>query len=67
MDAKLCQASDLASLCLFANRYALTSVGGFSTGSITEDFKTSLNLCSHGFKCKYFLQRMTRGVSPKVR
>jgi hypothetical protein len=31
-------------------------VGGFSTGSITEDFKTSLNLCAHGFQCKYFLQ-----------
>eukprot|EP00611_Tribonema_gayanum_P009013 TRINITY_DN1871_c0_g2_i3.p1 TRINITY_DN1871_c0_g2~~TRINITY_DN1871_c0_g2_i3.p1 ORF type:complete len:935 (-),score=375.26 TRINITY_DN1871_c0_g2_i3:718-3522(-) len=47
------------------NRHALESVGGFSTGSITEDFKTSLNLCAHGFRCKYFLQRMTRGVSPK--
>ncbi|KAG5191580.1 nucleotide-diphospho-sugar transferase [Tribonema minus] len=47
------------------NRYALEKVGGFSTGSITEDFKTSLNLCANGFKCKYFLQRMTRGVSPK--
>jgi cellulose synthase/poly-beta-1,6-N-acetylglucosamine synthase-like glycosyltransferase len=46
-------------------RYALEKVGGFSTGSITEDFKTSLNLCANGFKCKYFLQRMTRGVSPK--
>lgn len=47
------------------SRYALTQVGGFSVGSITEDFKTSLNLCSHGFKCKYFLKRLTRGVSPK--
>eukprot|EP00953_Heterococcus_sp_UTEX-ZZ885_P036137 18636-Heterococcus_DN1.PRE.1 len=46
-------------------RYALEKVGGFSTGSITEDFKTSLNLCANGFVCKYFLQRMTRGVSPK--
>eukprot|EP00611_Tribonema_gayanum_P009011 TRINITY_DN1871_c0_g1_i3.p2 TRINITY_DN1871_c0_g1~~TRINITY_DN1871_c0_g1_i3.p2 ORF type:complete len:234 (-),score=99.47 TRINITY_DN1871_c0_g1_i3:265-909(-) len=47
------------------NRHALVKVGGFSTGSITEDFKTSLNLCAHGYTCKYFLQRMTRGVSPK--
>mmetsp|Transcript_17935 Transcript_17935/g.26566 ORF Transcript_17935/g.26566 Transcript_17935/m.26566 type:complete len:892 (-) Transcript_17935:267-2942(-) len=47
------------------NRYALEKVGGFSVGSITEDFKTSLNLCANGFKCKFFLQRMTRGVSPK--
>ena len=47
------------------SRIALESVGGFSTGSITEDFKTSLNIRAHGFKCKYFLQYMTRGVSPK--
>mmetsp|Transcript_4005 Transcript_4005/g.6109 ORF Transcript_4005/g.6109 Transcript_4005/m.6109 type:complete len:486 (+) Transcript_4005:1-1458(+) len=47
------------------NRYAMVKVGGFSVGSITEDFKTSLNMCANGFKCKYFLQRMTRGVSPK--
>jgi hypothetical protein len=47
------------------NRYAIEKVGGFSVGSITEDFKTSLNLCANGFKCKFFLQRMTRGVSPK--
>mmetsp|Transcript_6522 Transcript_6522/g.9832 ORF Transcript_6522/g.9832 Transcript_6522/m.9832 type:complete len:820 (+) Transcript_6522:118-2577(+) len=47
------------------SRYALTKVGGFSVGSITEDFKTSLNICANGFKCKFFLQRMTRGVSPK--
>jgi cellulose synthase/poly-beta-1,6-N-acetylglucosamine synthase-like glycosyltransferase len=47
------------------SRLALEAVGGFSTGSITEDFKTSLVIRSHGYKCKYFLQYMTRGVSPK--
>jgi cellulose synthase/poly-beta-1,6-N-acetylglucosamine synthase-like glycosyltransferase len=47
------------------SRVAMESVGGFSIGSITEDFKTSMNMCSHGFQCKYYLQRMTRGVSPK--
>jgi cellulose synthase/poly-beta-1,6-N-acetylglucosamine synthase-like glycosyltransferase len=47
------------------SRVAMEAVGGFSIGSITEDFKTSLNMCANGFQCKYFLQRMTRGVSPK--
>jgi Glycosyl transferase family group 2 len=46
-------------------RHAIESIGGFATGSITEDFKTSLTLAAAGFKCKYYLQRMTRGVSPK--
>jgi hypothetical protein len=26
---------------------------------------TSLTLVANGYTCKYFLQRMTRGVSPK--
>jgi cellulose synthase/poly-beta-1,6-N-acetylglucosamine synthase-like glycosyltransferase len=47
------------------SRHAMETVGGFSVGSITEDFKTSLNMCANGFQCKYYLQRMTRGVSPK--
>ncbi|CAM9747757.1 unnamed protein product [Chrysoparadoxa australica] len=47
------------------NRTAMVSIGGFAYGSITEDFKTSMNLCARGFTCKYFLKRMTRGVCPK--
>jgi cellulose synthase (UDP-forming) len=47
------------------NRAALESIGGFAYGSITEDFLTSLTLAAAGYRCKYFLQRMTRGVSPK--
>jgi cellulose synthase/poly-beta-1,6-N-acetylglucosamine synthase-like glycosyltransferase len=47
------------------NRAALESIGGFAYGSITEDFLTSLTLAAAGYRCKYFLLRMTRGVSPK--
>ncbi len=46
-------------------RPAMEALGGFSIGSITEDFKTSLNFCANGYKCKYYLKRMTRGVAPK--
>ncbi len=46
-------------------RPAMETLGGFSVGSITEDFKTSLNFCANGYKCKYYLKRMTRGVAPK--
>ncbi len=46
-------------------RPAMEALGGFATGSITEDFKTSLNFCANGYKCKYYLKRMTRGVAPK--
>ncbi len=46
-------------------RPAMEALGGFSVGSITEDFKTSLNFCANGYKCKYYLKRMTRGVAPK--
>ncbi len=46
-------------------RPAMEALGGFSVGSITEDFKTSLNFCTNGYKCKYYLKLMTRGVAPK--
>jgi cellulose synthase (UDP-forming) len=51
--------------CSYTGRHAIESIGGFATGSITEDFMTSLTLAAAGFRCKYYLQRMTRGVSPK--
>jgi len=40
------------------------SIGGFSYGSITEDFLTSMNLHSHGFQSKYVHEYLASGLSP---
>ena len=47
------------------SRKALLSVGGFTYGSITEDFLTSMTLHSHGFKTKYIHEYLAKGLSPE--
>jgi cellulose synthase (UDP-forming) len=49
--------------CLF-RRDILQSIGGFQTGSLTEDFKTSLELHSLGIETKYCSEILASGFAP---
>lgn len=46
------------------DRSCLEHIGGIQTGSITEDFKTSLLLHSMGFFSRYCTQTTATGLSP---
>lgn len=45
-------------------RQALTELGGFATWNIVEDFTTSYELVSRGWKGIYFPYALSRGVAP---
>jgi len=46
------------------DREELIKIGGFQTGSLTEDFKTSLKLHARGIKSKYNTKVLARGYAP---
>lgn len=48
------------------SRKALTSIGGFTYGSITEDFLTSMTLHSNRYKTKYVHEYLAFGLSPET-
>jgi len=61
--------SDCAPCCGTNNifsRKALTSIGGFTYGSITEDFLTSMTLHSSGFQTKYAHEYVAFGLAPET-
>lgn len=45
-------------------RSALDAVGGFATGTITEDAHTGLRLHKAGFRCEYHPTIVARGLAP---
>lgn len=48
------------------SRKALLGVGGFTYGSITEDFLTSMTLHCHGFQTKFVHEYLAEGLSPET-
>jgi cellulose synthase (UDP-forming) len=47
-------------------RKALDSIGGFPTGTITEDMHTSLRMQKKGWRVLYFNRTMARGLAPQT-
>jgi len=47
------------------SRAALLSIGGFTYGSITEDFLTSMTLHNHGYESKYVHEYLAAGLAPE--
>lgn len=50
--------------CAVLRRSALDAIGGFATGTITEDLHTSLRLHKHGFTSVYFPAPLAYGLAP---
>lgn len=50
--------------CAVIRRSALVSIGGFATGTITEDLHTSLRLHKAGFKSVYHGESLAFGIAP---
>ncbi len=50
--------------CAVIRRSALESVGGFATGTVTEDLHTSLRLHAKGWKSVYHPETLAYGVAP---
>jgi cellulose synthase (UDP-forming) len=47
-------------------RKALDSIGGFPTGTITEDMHTSLRMQKKGWRVLYFNRTVARGLAPQT-
>jgi cellulose synthase/poly-beta-1,6-N-acetylglucosamine synthase-like glycosyltransferase len=47
-------------------RAALEEIGGFPTGTITEDMHTSLRLQKKGWRVLYFNRSLARGLAPQT-
>lgn len=47
-------------------RKALENIGGFPTGTITEDMHTSLRLQKDGWRVLYFNRTLARGLAPQT-
>src|SRR5262249_52002885 len=47
-------------------RKALDSIGGFPTGTITEDMHTSLRMQKRGWRVLYFNRTVARGLAPQT-
>jgi cellulose synthase (UDP-forming) len=47
-------------------RSALEEIGGFPTGTITEDMHTSLRLQKNGWRVLYFNRTVARGLAPQT-
>jgi cellulose synthase (UDP-forming) len=50
--------------CAVLRRWALNRVGGFATGTVTEDLHTSIKLHKAGFESVYHSQSLAFGVAP---
>lgn len=50
--------------CAIVRRSALDSIGGFATGTLTEDLHTSIRLHKKGYRSIYMQQSMAYGVAP---
>lgn len=51
--------------CAVVRRSALDEIGGFATGTVTEDLHTSLRLHAKGWKSVYHAQPLAFGVAPE--
>lgn len=52
--------------CALMRRAALDDVGGFATGSITEDMLTSVNLHAKGWRSAYHLEPLAYGIAAET-
>jgi cellulose synthase (UDP-forming) len=52
--------------CAIVRRTALDSIGGFATGTLTEDLHTSIRLHKKGYRSIYMQQSMAYGVAPST-
>lgn len=50
--------------CAIMRRSAVESIGGFATGTLTEDLHTSIRLHKKGYQSIYMQQSMAYGVAP---
>ncbi|MDH5612541.1 MAG: glycosyltransferase [Gammaproteobacteria bacterium] len=50
--------------CAIVRRTALDAIGGFATGTLTEDLHTSIRLHKKGYRSIYMQQSMAYGVAP---
>ncbi len=50
--------------CAVIRRSALDSIGGFATGTVTEDIHTSLRLHKRGYRSIYHCESLAYGVAP---
>jgi cellulose synthase (UDP-forming) len=51
--------------CAIVRREALEEIGGFATGTVTEDLHTSIRLHARGWKSVYHAQPLAFGVAPE--
>ena len=47
-------------------RKALVGIEGFSYGSVTEDFNTTMSLHAAGWKTAYYMERLQWGLAPET-
>jgi cellulose synthase (UDP-forming) len=52
--------------CAIMRREALDDVGGFATGSITEDMLTSIKIHARGWKSAYHLEPLAYGIAAET-
>lgn len=50
--------------CAIVRRSSLESIGGFATGTLTEDLHTSIRLHKKGYRSIYMQQSMAYGIAP---
>ncbi len=50
--------------CAVVRRSSLDSIGGFATGTVTEDLHTSIRLHKCGFKSVYHAESLAFGIAP---
>ena len=50
--------------CAVISRKALDDIGGFATGSVTEDIHTSIKLHKRGWKSVYYARSLAFGLAP---
>lgn len=50
--------------CAVIRRSALDNIGGFATGTVTEDIHTSLRLHKRGYRSVYHCESLAYGVAP---
>jgi cellulose synthase (UDP-forming) len=51
--------------CAVMRRSALDAIGGFATGTVTEDLHTSLRLHAKGYKSVYHAEALAFGLAPE--
>ena len=52
--------------CAVVRREAITEVGGFATGTVTEDIHTSLRLHKKGWQSVYYARPLAFGIAPST-